>query len=316
MEVYQSDLELCVTILSNGLSVKDFLEKLLDTQESCRKIGNALKRDALCKSVYSLIQRMSDREENEMIHSIFWIYHGSEKGLKEMMEEKILTKEERQVLQEYKFPSYQYRNYEKFPLEEWNDIFTNFVFLQVLQVNQQNIKHMKMNRYKSKELSVGKVSGESQLIEWIDRVMKENCKKGENVFVYGVSNTITTKVKEMKGVTCKNENLTKEEVWEWKRDEEMKGHLTLLQERLKEMSDERKVDLFVFGRIKIEIKEHIEGYMLKELFIEERKIKILEGIVSKEMLNFKIIPIRSLERGDIGEEFIEKYHGLMGIKYY
>jgi hypothetical protein len=117
-------------------------------------------------------------------------------------------------------------------------------------------------------------------------------------------------------VNCKNKNLTKEEVWEWKRDEEMKGHLALLEERMKEISDERKVDLFVFGRIKIEIKEHIEGYMLKELFIEERKLKILEGIVEPEMLNFKIIPIRSLERGDVGEEFISKYNGLMGVKYY
>ncbi len=66
----------------------------------------------------------------------------------------------------------------------------------------------------------------------------------------------------------------------------------------------------------MEIKEHIENYMLKELFIEERKIKILEGIVEKETLNFRIIPIRSLQTGDIGQEFIDKYNGLMGIKYF
>lgn len=313
MESYKSEYDLCVTILSNGISVKHFLEKLVDTQESCRKVSNPIKRDGLCKSIYALIQRMSDREETEIIYSIFFMYNGGESGNKEMMEEKMMTKGERDILREYGFPSYQYRNSERFPLEEWNDIFTNFTFLQVLHVNQQNIKHMKMNRYKSKEISIGKISNEGQFIEWIERVMKEN--KGV-VYVYGISNYMTIKIKEIKGVICKNEHLTKEEVWNWKLDEEMRDHLRLLEERLRELSDERKVDLYVFGRIKIEIKEHIEGYMLKELFIEERKIKILKEIVDSEMLNFKMIPIRSLEKGDIGQEFIEKYNGLMGIKYY
>ena len=38
--------------------------------------------------------------------------------------------------------------------------------------------------------------------------------------------------------------------------------------------------------------------------------------IEPECFNFKIIPIRSLENGDIGSKFIEDYKGLMGIKYY
>ena len=311
MESYQSPLELCVTILANGMIVKDFVEKLEETQESCRKVGNSLKRAGLCGSLHALIQRVKERDEKEVVYALFYLYYGSESGCSEIIEEKILTKSEKDVLKEYGFSQYQYRNSERFPLDEWNDIFTNFDFLQVVHVNQQSARHLKMNRYKMKEVMNCKITSESHLIELVDRILKE---KREKVYLYGISNYATLKVKAM--VLYHEGHLTKEEVWEWKGDEEMKGNLALLEERMKEIGDEKKIDLFVFGRIKMEIKEHVEGYLLKELFIEERKIKILKEIVEPETLNFKIIPVRSLEKGDIGQMFIENYQGLMGIKYY
>lgn len=311
MESYHSPLELCVTILANGIVVKDFVEKLEETQESCRKVGNSLKRAGLCSSLHALIQRVKERDEKEMVYALFYLYHGSESGCSEILEEKVLTKSERDVLKEYGFPMYKYQNGDRFPLEEWNDIFTNFDFLQVIHVNQQSARYLKMNRYKMKEVMNCKITSESHLIELVDRILKE---KREKVYLYGISNYVTSKVKAM--VLWHEGHLTKEEVWEWRGDEEMRGHLALLEERMKEIGDEKKMDLFVFGRIKMEIKEHVEGYLLKELFIEERKIKILKEMVEPETLNFKIIPVRSLEKGDIGQMFIEKYNGLMGIKYY
>lgn len=325
MESYKSPLELCVTILANGMIVKDFVEKLEETQESCRKVGNSLKRAGLCASIYALIQRVKERDEKEIIYSLFYLYNGNESGCNEVLEENVLTKSERDVLKEYGFSQYQYRNSERFPMEEWKDIFTNFDFLQVVHVNQQSARHLKINRYKMKEVMNCKITSESHLIELVDRILKE---KREKVYLYGISNYVTLKVKQMllyhaspsgagASQLCWREgHLTKEEVWEWKGNEEMKGNLALLEERMKEIEDEKKIDLFVFGRIKMEIKEHVEGYLLKELFIEERKIKILKEIVEHETLNFKIIPIRSLEKGDIGQMFIENYQGLMGIKYY
>jgi hypothetical protein len=135
--------------------------------------------------------------------------------------------------------------------------------MQVIQVNQQNLKHMKMNRYKMKEMVVMKVSNESAIMEVVERVQKENCKKGDVVFVYGESNYVSQKVVGMKDVVYKKENLTKEEVWSWRCDLKMVENHRMLREKLDEMKDERKMDLYVFGRIKMEIKEHIENYQLK-----------------------------------------------------
>ncbi len=318
MELYKqfvSNLELCVSIYGYDITVKTMIEKLEQTLESCRKISNPIKKNALCNSVYGLIRRLGEGyEETDMMKSIYFIYQGSESGCDTIMYEHIMTVEEVGILREYGFLTYQYRNDDKFPVEEWNDIFVNFEFIQSVQINQQNMKHMRMNRYKMKEVMNCKITNESSLVEHIERIFREN--RNQKIYLYGVSNYLTQRVRDMREVNIRMENLTKEEVWMWKRDEEMKVNLALLDERLSELTDERKIDLFVFGRIKMEIKEHIENYMLKELFIEERKIKILEGIVEKETLNFRIIPIRSLQTGDIGQEFIDKYNGLMGIKYF
>ncbi len=318
MEVYNqfvSNLELCVSIYAYDLSINVMKEKLEQTLESCRKISNPIKKNALCNSLFSLIKRLSDNnEDTDVIKSIFFIYQGSESGCETIMFEHIMTPNEIATLREYNFPIYQYKNSDKFPIEEWNDIFTNFNFVQSIQINQQNMKHMRLNRYKMKEIMNCKITNESSLIEHIDRIYREN--KNQKIFLYGVSNYLTQRIRDMNEVNCRVENLNREEVWMWKKDEEMKMNLALLEERLRDITDERKIDLFVFGRIKIEIKEHIDNYLLKELFIEERKIKILESIVPQETLNFRIIPIRSLQSGDIAQEFIEKYNGLMGIKYY
>ncbi len=172
-----------------------------------------------------------------------------------------------------------------------------------------------MNRYKQKELMNSKVSNDSQVIEVLERIKKES--KEQKIIIYGQSQILNQlKTKNLKNVILNDENMTREDIWKLNEDEKMKENLRYLSEKLEGLNNEKNIDLYVFGRIKKEIAEHIENYMIKELFIEERKIEILKTCVSEETLNFKIIPIRSLENGDIGEEFIQKYNGLMGLKYY
>ena len=68
--------------------------------------------------------------------------------------------------------------------------------------------------------------------------------------------------------------------------------------------------------LKIEIKDAIESYSIKELYIEEKKLNKLKEFIDHTLLNFKIINIKSLENNDIADSFIKNYNGIMGIKYY
>jgi hypothetical protein len=65
------------------------------------------------------------------------------------------------------------------------------------------------------------------------------------------------------------------------------------------------------------LEKHIEeNYLLKELYIEEEKLEKLKTFVSEEFFNFKIFPIKVIEQGDIADNFIKNFNGIMGIKYY
>ncbi len=308
---YENKDEGCVTIITYGLTSEKLIENLEQTLESCNKISNSKKKNILCNTIFSLKERiLNSYEPNEKVNSIFfYLTEESIKGIYNLKESEI------SVLNEYGFKNYIYRNDEKFPIDELKDIFTNFDFLQIIQLSQQNLKHMKMNRYKQKELMNSKVSNDSQVIEVLERIKKEL--KEQKIIIYGQSQILNQlKTKNLKNVILNDENMTREDIWKLNEDEKMKENLRYLSEKLEGLNNEKNIDLYVFGRIKKEIAEHIENYMIKELFIEERKIEILKTCVSEETLNFKIIPIRSLQNGDIGEEFIQKYNGLMGLKYY
>lgn len=310
---YEDKDETCVTIITYGLTSEKLIENLEQTLESCSKISNSKKKNILCNTIYSLKERIINScEPNQKINSIyFYLMDESVKG------EYILKDSEINVLNEYGFKNFIYRNESRFPIDELKDIFTNFDFLQIIQLNQQNLKHMKMNRYKQKELMIMKVSNDTQVIETIERIKKEQNMKDQKIIIYGQSQILNQlKNKIVKNTIINDENMTREEIWKLNEDEKMRDNLRYLEEKLEGLNNEKNIDLYVFGRIKKEIAEHIENYMLKELFIEERKIEILKTCVSEETLNFKIIPIRSLENGDIGDEFIKKYNGLMGLKYY
>ncbi len=312
---YENKDELCVTIIAYGLTSEKLVENLEQTLESCNKISNGKKKNSLSNSVYSLKEKIINSYElNDKINSIFFLNIEEDvKGEYKLKESEI------KVLNEYGFKNYIYRNDMRFPIDELIDIFTNFDFLQIIQLNQLNLKHMKMNRYKQKECMNMKVTNDSQVIETMERIRKEQNLKDQKIIIYGQSqilNQLKTNKQSAKNIILKDENMTREEIWKLNEDEKMKDNLRYLEEKLEEIKNEKNIDLYVFGRIKKEIAEHIENYMLKELFIEERKIEILKTCVSEETLNFKIIPIRSLENGDIGQEFIEKYNGLMGLKYY
>ncbi len=314
-KIYENKDETCVTIIAYGLMSEKLVENLEQTLDNCNKISNSKKKNILCNTIFSLKERIiNSYEPIQKVNSIFfYLNEDSIKG------EYILKENEISILNEYGFKNYIYRNESRFPIDELKDIFTNFDFLQIIQLNQQNLKHMKMNRYKHKELMTMKVSNDTQVIEVLERIKKEENIKEQKIIIYGQSqilNQLKTNKQSAKNIILKDENMTREDIWKLNEDEKMKENLRYLNEKMEGINNEKNIDLYVFGRIKKEIAEHIENYMLKELFIEERKVDILKTCVGEETLNFKIIPIRSLESGDIGQEFIEKYNGLMGIKYY
>jgi hypothetical protein len=175
-----------------------------------------------------------------------------------------------------------------------------------------------MNKNKEKEIYNSKSITESGFNDLCNRIRSEYNYK-ENIFVSGNSPALFAKISNInsnKNIILKNDNLSRNDVWTLYETELMKLNIEELDKRMIELNNPKCVDLYVFGKLKVEIKEAMECYSLKELFIEEKKLEKLKEFVPPECFNFKIYIIRSLEIGDSAYNFINSYNGIMGIKYY
>ncbi len=293
------------------------VDEIKSLQESAKKIGNTIKRHKIFEGLNKIFNNLEERKninEEEIINSIFLVNE-------DLLDEYRLKNDEIEIMREYDIRKFQNYSEILFRIDYIFDLFKNFNFIICLQLNKQDGTLYKLNESKSKILKEYKINSENELINQIKNIQKEFQRDliiNDKIIIYGQSQLFSKKLMEqnISNVIIQNMNMMRSELIKRYEDEKMKIRMTILEERLRDINDEKKVDLYVFGRLKMEIKEHVENYMLKELFIEERKLKILKECIDESCLNFTIYPIVSLEKGDIADEFIQKYNGLMGIKYY
>ena len=191
----------------------------------------------------------------------------------------------------HKFPNIIYKTDNIFWIEYILDLFSNFNFIYSIFINKSNAIVSKFNKNKEKEENNYKINNEEKIYEIIDNTRKNNNYK-DIIFIYGSSNLLN-KLKEIKDVIIEKEQYNREYLYNLYENELMKKNHILLQKRLDDMNNEKtNLDLYIFGKLKLEIKESIESYSIKELYIEEKKLeKIAEILVDKLHLEKLIITL-------------------------
>lgn len=309
------------SIIIYNKNIEDIIKFFEDQLEKARKINNPIKKNKVNNRLYSFIQYLNDllihnnniNNTNKIINSIFFIH---DKIISyELNESEINTANEFNFLNIY----FKYDNH--FYIDYFIDLFYNFNFIYTIKVNKYDIYIIKLNQNKEKEVVHNKISNDISIFDSINKV-RNNFNYKDVIILHGNSqfiNKIETnnKIKELFPLIINKDFLSKEESFNLYSDECMKKNLLLLENKLSELNnDKTNVELYVFGKLKFEIKDAIESYLLKELYIEETKLDKLKTFIDDSYFNFKIIPIKSLTNGDIGEMFIKNYNGLMGIKYF
>ena len=161
-----------------------------------------------------------------------------------------------------------------------------------------------------------KNSNEQKIYEEIENIRKNNNYK-DIIIIYGNSPLLSKIDINLKNIIVEKQNINKEDLYNLYESEIIKNNNLQLEKKLLDLQNSNtNLDLYVFGKLKNEIKEAIEMYLLKELYIEDKKLEKLKKIVNNDFLNFKIIEIKSIKDGDIAHNFIKDYNGIMGIKYY
>lgn len=310
------------SILSILIYKKSFdwtIETIENTLEKIKKIDNPIKRTKLSTNYFNLKRFIEDFYNGTLICSLFFI--------NEKTYEYKLNKEECKVIEEYKIRDYLSYSEAKYKNDYFYDLFYNFDFQYsfIIQKNEYIIK--KWNKNKDKVVENSKISATiKDNYESIRKVYNyknniyiygANVKSIKDISTYSNPKVILDKDNDSLQLSSNRVDYGRNELNEIHEKEEIKGTHLILQSRLNDLQNENKIDLYVFGKLKFEIKDAIEAYLIKELFIQKEKYeKLCTFIKDKSALNFKVYFVDKIENGDIGDTFIKNFNGIMGIKYY
>jgi len=312
LQKYQSvneNHETLITIIIYDKKIPEIITYFENELSKAQKITNPFKKNKINNRLYNFINVISsemDLEKN--ISSIFL--------LSESMIEYKLTTSEIKTAKEYNLPKIFVKTDTFFCIDYILDFFYNFNFIYNIKLSN-DISIGKSNKNKEKILDSSKTVSESKILEYIEIIRKNNEYK-ELIIIYGKS-PILTKLNPIpkKCIIIHDKILTKEEIYQEFEKEMYVKNNEILAKRLNDLNNSNtNLDLYIFGKLKIEIKEAIESYIVKELFIEEHKYEKLKLCIEPECFNFTVYFIKSLENGDSADNFIKNYNGLMGLKYY
>jgi hypothetical protein len=276
--------------------------------EKAKKINDPIKKTKINNQLFQFIKYMKDNyEEEETIHSIF------------LLHKKIvnypLTQANIETAVTYDVPKIFMKNDNFLDIDYLLDLFENFTFFYSLKINKNELSVYEFNKNKHCILETVKITTEEKIVDMIQKIKTEKQYK-ESIVLFGQSPFID-KLPILKKVIIEKKMLSHNEMYEVYEQDRIKENHVLLKKRIDDMQNSNtNLDLYVFGKLKLEIKDAIECYSIKELYITKQKLDKLKTFVENEFFNFKIILIESLEPGDIAEQFIKDYNGMMGIKYY
>jgi hypothetical protein len=196
-----------------------------------------------------------------------------------------------------------YKTEENFQIEYFKDFFLNNNFNLMIQFEKVKLQ--------IKKFTLTKESSWTKDTKDVEKYLEQLKAEYSNIYIVGWKSIVPP------WLILLEKAYSKTEFYEWKKKQDQLENHRLLEKRLADIQNSKtNLDLYVFGKLKMEILQAIESYQLKELYIESKKLEKLKSFVDHSLLNFTIIPIFSIERGDVGENFINDYNGLMGIKYF
>ena len=301
--------ETLITIIIINKKIPEIVNYFENELSKAQKISNPQKKNKINNRLYNFINIISaELELEKTINSIFL--------LSDSMIEYKLTDPEIQVAKEYNLPKIFMKTGNSFCIEYILDFFYNFDFIFSIKLNNNELCILKSNKNKEKIIDTSKITTDNKIVECVDQIRKNELYK-ELIIIHGKSQFISKIAIIKKCIVINDKFLSKEEIFIIYENELYRKNNEQLEKRLNDLNNSNtNLDLYIFGKLKIEIKEAIEMYIIKELYIEEHKLEKLKICIDDACFNFKIYLIKSLEYGDVAESFIKNYNGLMGIKYY
>jgi hypothetical protein len=278
---------------------------LLFVEEQLKKaqnIGNNIRRKKVNDALYGWLNALRGEDPDRVISRL--VFLGA--GWIDLKQDQI------DIARAFKLVNPYYRAGDRYECTYFRDFFLNKEFDCFIRVVDKS--KMQVHEWtRTKERSLIKD------LKNLNTHLQELWQKYNQIYIHGSAAAVAAAAAAGTGdcVLVDASVTHREHFFEWKEKRAMLEHHALLQQRLDAIQNPKtNLDLYVFGKLRPVIIPAIEAYALKELFIDESKIDRLRQLAPSEALNFRLLPIRTLEKGDVADRFISEYNGLMGIRYF
>lgn len=282
-----------ITLIIHDESIANVINFINKQLEIVNNIKDIFKKKMANDTLYNLKCHI----ENEQSDQINKIYLVSEKEINKFA----LTKQQINTLNKYKKNNIFYKVDEKYYIDYIIDIFTDFTFFRVLELDKKNVIEYDVNS--TKKLQINKISVNSQ-IELVDLL-------NENVDLVHGSSTF------LKNLTTDilffNKKLSNDEVLEEIYKLKIQKSHDQIKYILDNINNPEYENKIIFGTK--ETKQYTELSMISKLFIHE---SIYRRFLNKyrEYINFTVVEIKNLEYGDISDTLKKEYDCCVGELYY
>ena len=218
-------------------------------------------------------------------------------------------KKEINMLREYNIINYNFIFDDHFHIKYLNDLFYDFIFYNTIHIGK-NITYYKINSTKKKKIKEEKFNLKDCIIK-IENHLNNN---KEKALLYGNSQ-INKKIDNKYIIEKYDDYKTDEEIVTCLRNLEIKEKQKDFKNYISNLSDPNIENKIIYGLFEKYILPEIENYCVQKLFVHS-DMKSNIDTLDNSLLNFEIIEIDTINKGDPGYELKENYGGFFGIRYY
>lgn len=305
----QDNYESLFTVLIHHTSKKHLVKDIQERLMKIKGISKKYKRIKLNNRLYGFLNYINeldklDDSDTTELNAIFLV--GSE------IQHLPLNKKQQQLLKEYNVKPYQFWNDTYYNISYLVDVFTNHEFVQVISIQKHTLLHRELNLYKHKQIKETNFPKDS-FSEKVDNYLQQLNKE---VVLMGDIQTLKHKLKYTKILYHSLKILSPKQLCQVYEIGKVKKYTPKLQELFQKLENPHELHLVIYGSLEGDIKESIEGYRVKRLFLHQKVETKFTQLIEPSYLNFDICKMRTLESGDISDKLLHDYGGVIAEAYY
>lgn len=275
-------------------TTKDDFIKFIDKKiELVKNIKDSYKRKVANDTLFKLKCYV----ENAIDSTINKIYLVSEEEVNSFE----LSKGNLKTLREYKISNIYYETDERYKIDYIIDLFNDFKFFTVLELDKKSGSYYQINSTKKKLLEKKSINSQPELLELFN----------SNISILHGNSTLLKNLSANREYF--NKRLCDEEVLvEIEKITILDSH-NKLEDLMSNLANPEYEDKIIVGQV--ETKKYTELSMISKLFIHESIYKRFMNVF-REYINFEVIQIKKLKSGDISDRLKNDYDVCIGELYF